>query len=193
MSQVKYLLGYNVPRRDSVQENIAALVEGRANFRWTELALGGSALAFILSINLLASLQPKRKLWQVLKPASPMLMSIVGIVVVAVGKFNYWPGSPFKTIMYIPSGLPKYTGNQWLPLDFPQTIIPLAVVVTVVDLLESTSIARAMARKNNYRLEYNREIWGLGVANIVGAAFNCYSTTGSFSRTAVKNQARSKT
>jgi sulfate transporter 4 len=95
--------------------------------------------------------------------------------------------------MTIPSGLPKYTGDQWFPLDFPQTIVPLAIIVTLVDLLESTSIARAMARKNNYRLVYNREIWGLGVANLVGAAFNAYSTTGSFSRTAVKNQARSKT
>lgn len=176
-----------------MQGNIIALHENRVNFRWTELALGGTALACILGTNLIASLQPKRKFWQILKPAMPMLMSIAGIVVVTIGKFNYWPGSPFKTVMQIPRGLPSYTGYQWFPLDFPSTIIPLAIVVTLVDLLESTSIARAMARKNNYRLVYNREIWGLGVANLVGAAFNCYSTTGSFSRTAVKNQARSKT
>lgn len=40
----------------------------------------------------------------------------------------------------------------------------------------------ALARKNDYKIDYNREIVGLGVANFFGAAFNCYTTTGSFSR-----------
>jgi hypothetical protein len=44
--------------------------------------------------------------------------------------------------------------------------------------LESTSIARALARKNDYKIIYNREIIGLGVANFFGAAFNSYTTTG---------------
>jgi sulfate transporter 4 len=44
--------------------------------------------------------------------------------------------------------------------------------------LESTSIARALARKNDYKIVYNREIIGLGVANFFGAAFNAYTTTG---------------
>jgi sulfate transporter 4 len=41
-------------------------------------------------------------------------------------------------------------------------LLPTAIVVMFVDLLESTSIARAMARKNGYELVYNREIIGLG-------------------------------
>lgn len=58
-----------------------------------------------------------------------------------------------------------------------------------VDLLESTSIARALARKNGYELNYNLEIVGLGLANFAGAAFNAYTTTGSFSRSAVNDLA----
>ena len=42
-----------------------------------------------------------------------------------------------------------------------------------------------MARKNNYKLVFNREIVGLGVANFIGAMFNSYTVTGAFSRTAV--------
>lgn len=57
-----------------------------------------------------------------------------------------------------------------------------------VDLLESTSIARALANKNKYELVANQEIVGLGLANFAGAAFHCYSTTGSFSRSAVNNE-----
>lgn len=63
----------------------------------------------------------------------------------------------------------------------------------VVDLLESTSIARALAAKNKYELNANQEITGLGLANLAGAMFNCYSTTGSFSRSAVNNDSGAKT
>lgn len=111
----------------------------------------------------------------------------------------------------------------------------LAVVVMLVDLLESTSIARwagrgaqgkgrprrlrcvphlrlrvvsrwpcrsgslrsrhsrrpfprsALARKNGYALAYNQEVVGLGLANFAGAMFCSYTTTGSFSRSAVNN------
>jgi hypothetical protein len=38
-----------------------------------------------------------------------------------------------------------------------------------------------------YELAYNQEIVGLGIANFAGAAFSSYTTTGSFSRSAVNN------
>ena len=44
-----------------------------------------------------------------------------------------------------------------------------------------------ICRKNGYELSYNQEIVGLGVANFAGAMFSSYTTTGSFSRSAVNN------
>ena len=38
-----------------------------------------------------------------------------------------------------------------------------------------------------YQLNFTQELRGLGYANIAGAMFNCYTTTGSFSRSAVNN------
>jgi sulfate transporter 4 len=54
-------------------------------------------------------------------------------------------------------------------------MLRLAVVVMLVDLLESTSIARALARKNGYVLSYNQEIVGLGIANFAGTGPSCLS------------------
>ena len=50
-----------------------------------------------------------------------------------------------------------------------------------------------MAKINGYELPYTREILALGIANFGGAAFNCYTTTGSFSRSSVNNTAGAKT
>ena len=51
----------------------------------------------------------------------------------------------------------------------------------------------ALARKNGYALAYNQEIVGLGLANFAGAAFSAYTTTGSFSRSAVNNASGART
>ena len=40
---------------------------------------------------------------------------------------------------------------------------------------------------NRYQLNATQELRGLGLANLAGAMFNCYTTTGSFSRSAVNN------
>ena len=85
------------------------------------------------------------------------------------------------------AGLPHWTVGYWAPIENPGGLFGLAIVIMLVDLLESTSIARALARKNGYELRYNQEIVGLGLANFAGAAFSCYTTTGSFSRSAVNN------
>jgi sulfate transporter 4 len=34
-------------------------------------------------------------------------------------------------------------------------LLPIALVIMIVDLLESTSIARALARKSKYKIEWN--------------------------------------
>lgn len=75
--------------------------------------------------------------------------------------------------------------------SFTDLIVP-AIIVMFVDLLESTSIARAMAKLNGYELPYSKEIVALGICNFGGAAFNAYTTTGSFSRSSVSNTAGSK-
>jgi sulfate transporter 4 len=55
------------------------------------------------------------------------------------------------------------------------------------------SIAKALAQKNKDKLDATQELRGLGIANLFGAAFNCYTTTGSFSRSAVNDSVGAKT
>jgi SulP family sulfate permease len=50
-----------------------------------------------------------------------------------------------------------------------------------------------IAVKEKYKVEPNRELIGLGLANIAGSFFSAYPVTGGFSRTAVNYQAGAKT
>ena len=58
-------------------------------------------------------------------------------------------------------------------------IQPISVLITSHQL--------HLMQRNKYILNANQELRGLGLANLAGAAFNCYTTTGSFSRSAVNN------
>jgi len=62
-----------------------------------------------------------------------------GIVTVVGGK--YYNGE-LKIVGKIPAGLPPLTIGKWAPIENLPSLFRLAVVVMVVDLLESTSIAR---------------------------------------------------
>lgn len=55
-----------------------------------------------------------------------------------------------QIVKNIPHGLPPFSANQWAPISRIDKLLPLAFIVMAVDMLESTSIARALARKNNY-------------------------------------------
>jgi sulfate transporter 4 len=123
------------------------------------------------------SLRSKKLAW--LRAIGPLSACIVGVVAVYVGSVDE---DGIKIIENIPKGLPPPSVHKWFPLDSFKDLIGLAIIITLVDLLESISIAKAVARKNNYELVPNKEIVGLGAANFVGAAFSSYTTTGSFSR-----------
>uniref|UniRef100_A0A0E0AZY2 STAS domain-containing protein n=1 Tax=Oryza glumipatula TaxID=40148 RepID=A0A0E0AZY2_9ORYZ len=60
-------------------------------------------------------------------------------------------------------------------------------------LQESVGIAKALAAKNGYELDPNKELFGLGIANICGSFFSSYPATGSFSRSAVNHESGAKT
>lgn len=55
MLQVKYLLGYNVPRANQLHKMLHSLVSGIHQLRWPELLMGLSWIALLLSIKRVAA------------------------------------------------------------------------------------------------------------------------------------------
>eukprot|EP01012_Entosiphon_sulcatum_P019548 TRINITY_DN2444_c0_g1_i1.p1 TRINITY_DN2444_c0_g1~~TRINITY_DN2444_c0_g1_i1.p1 ORF type:complete len:820 (+),score=110.82 TRINITY_DN2444_c0_g1_i1:35-2494(+) len=92
-----------------------------------------------------------------------------------------------KPVGTIPKGLPHFTAGWFFPLIKPGKQIGLAILICCIDLCESLSIAKALAQKHRYELHATQELCALGIANLAGALFNCYTTTGSFSRSAVND------
>ena len=87
----------------------------------------------------------------------------------------------------IPRGLPGVAVPQ---LDFGVMLrlFMMAVTIALLGFMEAVSIAKAIATQTGQRLDYNQELMGQGLANIIGSFTQSYPVSGSFSRSALNFQ-----
>ncbi len=88
----------------------------------------------------------------------------------------------------IPQGLPGIKEPSVKLADI-LSLLPMAIIISLLGFMEAISIAKAMAAKTGQRLDPNQELIGQGLANIIGSAGQSYAVSGSFSRSAVNIQA----
>lgn len=57
----------------------------------------------------------------------------------------------------------------------------------------SLAVAKSIANREKYKVDANKELVGLGLANVAGSVFSAYPVTGGFSRSAVNYQSGART
>ncbi|KAI3751393.1 hypothetical protein L2E82_22479 [Cichorium intybus] len=183
LSQAKYFLGYDVSRSSQIIPLVKSIIEGADKFSWPPFIMGSSILAIIL---VMKHLGKTRKSLRFLRAGGPLTAVVLGTAFVKI----FHPSS-ISLVGDIPQGLPPFS----IPKEFGhfKSLIPTAMLITGVAILESVGIAKALAAKNGYELDSNQELFGLGVANICGSFFSAYPSTGSFSRSAVNHESGAKT
>lgn len=86
----------------------------------------------------------------------------------------------------IPAGLPPLTMPHWTQW---QVLLPAAVACAVLSLVESSSVARALASQSGQRLDLAAEFTGQGLANLAAAFSGGYPVSGSLARSSLNHQA----
>jgi len=92
----------------------------------------------------------------------------------------------------IPAGLPHFElphifgPNKDVKLGF--WVVTPVILVILLGFMESISIAKKYSEILKIPLNSNQELIALGLANLGGSFFSCYSVAGSFSRTAVNQK-----
>jgi len=93
----------------------------------------------------------------------------------------------------IPAGLPPLTlpgGEGPWAWNFDNTVVllPVAFAVTVLSLVESSAVGRAISARSGQRLDLSVEFVGQGLGNLAAAFFGGYPTSGSLSRSGLNHQ-----
>jgi SulP family sulfate permease len=179
LSQLKHLLGVDIPRSHHVHEIVLNAIEQVGSINWATFAIGIGGIALIIGSKRISKAIPAQ-----------LVAVVVGILVVwGLGL----TGQGVKIVGDVPSGLPSVSTPSF-ELGQLQSLLPIALTIALVSFMESIAVAKAIqAKHKNYKVIPNQELIALGIANIGGSFFQSYPTTGGFSRTAVNDQAGAKT
>lgn len=177
-SQIKNLLGVNLPRTNYVHEIIAGLSQQISEIEPITTAIGIGAIAAIIFI---------RK-WKKTFPSALFVVAAGTLVTFGLGLAD----EGVKIVGEVPKGLPSFDAG-FVSFSDMRLLIPIILVISLVSYMESIAVAKAIAKKHGYKVDANQELIGLGMANIGGSFFQSFPTTGGFSRTAVNDQSGANT
>jgi high affinity sulfate transporter 1 len=178
VGQLPKLLGFSVDAEGLVAEArafVSGLAQGEANV--TAAILGVSSLAGILLLNRLL-------------PKLPSVLIVVVLAAVAVNTLGLETHG-VDTIGVVPQGFPPFTIPRVTWSDVPPLVVG-AFAIAVVALADTMSTASAFAARRGEQVRGNQEMVGIGAANIAAGFFQGFPVSTSGSRTAVADQAGSR-
>jgi len=178
LSQLKHLLGVNIPRSHHVHKILGNAFAQFNEINWIAFAIGIVGIIIIVIVKKFKKSMP-----------SQLFAVIFGIAIVSILDL----GASVSIIKDIPSQLPSFKIINFNIALF-KAISPMALAIALISFMESIAVSKAIQKKHrDYKIVPNQELIGLGMANIVGSFFQSYPTTGGFARTAVNDQAGAKT
>ncbi|EXI84163.1 MAG: putative sulfate transporterc [Candidatus Accumulibacter regalis] len=125
---------------------------------------------------------------EILAKLAPVLVLVAATAAVALLDLAQ---AGVRVVGEIPSGLPAIalavSAEHWQPLLRP------ALLIAFMIFLSSQSAAQSLAHRRGERIVSNRELLGLGAANLASAVSGGFAVTGSISRSAVNYAAGANT
>jgi SulP family sulfate permease len=179
ISQLKYLLGIPIPRFSHAYETVGYAIEHISEIHWLSFSIcvGGVILMLIL-----------RRISRTIPSA--LIITIVGILVVWLLGLDE---QGVNIVGEVPRGLPAFE-VPGMDMATIREVFPTVLTVTVIGIVESIGIAKVLeAKHRSYRVRPNQELFALGISKIGGAFFQSLPTSGSFTRSAINNEAGAKT
>lgn len=177
-SQLSNLAGLERPKGVAFIDSIIYLFNSAESFNWWAIIVGLSTLLIAI----------------ILKKIDKRIPHLL-IAMVAGSLISYFMGADKQQIDLVgelPKGLPPFS-----PVSFNQasiqTILPNALAVALLGLIEAVAIARSIGTKSGQLLDSNQEFIGQGLSNLFGSFFSSYAGSGSFTRSGINYDAGAKT
>ncbi len=177
-SQLGNLLGITLPRTSFIFAVLWSALEQAADVHALTLLIGLLGVVLLLVLRRYA-------------PRFPASLLAVALAAAAVWYFRL-DEAGVRIVGTVPSGLPELS----LPPIEAATLrelFPTAVTLALVQFMSVISLGKVFAAKYRYRIGPNRELFALGALNFFGGFFRSQPVSGSFSRSAVADEAGTRT
>jgi SulP family sulfate permease len=178
LSQVHHLFGIDSPGGHSALHLIMGISRQAGNINMVTVATGLTSVALMGFLKMKGSRFPAPLLVVAASIAATWLFHLDRFGVAIVG--------------HVPHGFPSFSIP---PMDMESflPLLPVSLTILFVGFMESFSIAKWVAAREKYKIDANRELVGLGLANITASLSSAFPVTGGLSRTVVNYEAGAKT
>ncbi|NXO63032.1 S26A2 protein, partial [Phainopepla nitens] len=187
-SQMKYLLGLNIPRHDGVGSFILTWVD---LFRYIhntnicDLVTSLVALAIIVPVKELNERYKER-----MKAPFPIELLVVIVATVISYYFDFEQRYNSAVCGDIPTGFRKPTVPD--TSLFPSLALD-ALPIAVIGFATTVSLAEIFAKKHGYAVSANQEMIAIGMCNLIPSFFYCFASSAALTKTLLKESTGSQT
>jgi len=197
ISQLPQLTGLDLAGASSVPELLGQLpdaLDAAATADWLTPLVGAACLLTLLLIRsplqrLLIRLGFAHRNAQLLSRSAP-LMVVLGVT--AVSALLSFGARGVPVVGEIPAGLPVPSLDLLHGDDWRRLLLP-ALVISLIGYVESISVAKVLAWRRRERIDPNRELVALGLANAGAAVTGTMPVAGGFARSVVNFEAGART
>lgn len=178
VTQLPKLLGFAVDAT-SLADGITDLVRGVVDHRTNPIAIaiGGGCLVVILGL-------------RAMSPRLPGILVAIVLATAVVGVLDL--GGSLTIVGAVPSGVP-FPSLPATDLAALRDLFVAAVGIALVAFADTSILSRTFAGRRQVRIDPNRELIGLGLANVASSFFRGFPISASASRTPVAESAGAKT
>ncbi len=181
-NQFKHFLGLPLPRGLHFHETLIAIVRQAGDINPYVTAVGVATLAAGLLVKRYAPKVPYMI-------AALLIGSLVAVLLTSLLGIDR---THITTVGALPATLPPLSWPDFSPKTWSQ-LAPAALATTLFALTEAVSISRSIAVRTGQHVDGSQEFIGQGLANMAGAFFSGFVSTGSFNRSGLNFQAGART
>ena len=178
VTQLKNLLGMDIPSSPLIFELIARAATQVGDIHWITFAIGATGIALLVVLRRTIPLAP-----------GPLIAVALGTLVVWLLRLD---AQGVEIVGVVPSGLPR-PHIETVSFATIRDLLPTAITLSLVQFMSVISLGKVFAAKHRYTVRANKELFALGAVNLLGSVFRSIPVSGSFSRSAVSDQAGGRT
>lgn len=189
LGQLKGITGIPVEGANLIDQ-LNSLYQGLGYLHFKTLWLGSLFLVFLYcSRHYLVGYLQKLGIPQASAALLARMAPLILLVAATLGvKLAGLDAQGIKIVGSLPLELPSFEINN-IQLSTLTALLPMAMMISLIGFAESVAIARTFAAKRRQQVNSNRELLGLGIANLVAGMSASFPVTGGLSRTVLNNDA----
>lgn len=187
-SQMKYLLGLNIPRHEGVGSFILTWVDlfrYIPNTNICDLVTSLVALAIIIPVKMINDRYKDK-----MKAPVPIELLVVIIATVVSYYFKFEERYKSSVCGAIPTGFRKPT----LPdTKLFSSLAVDALPIAIIGFAMTVSLAEIFGKKHGYAVRANQEMIAIGMCNLVPSFFYCFASSAALTKTLLKESTGTQT